>query len=214
MKTSRKRVRRSVQRGRYGGARHFPDPPHSSAGPYFRYHGSGRGQRTILHDWNQAARNSRASGRCSTCGVRGVQAGRAGPARKRMARIPRRGDSLSAVGEAFNNVVIHAYQGRTDGMIDLRILDRAGRIRVDMRDWGRASFPSPFPSPPRYAPRKRPRALHHAVIHGPGVPSRSPQFAHADQAAAPPPPHRRPPGGRTDMKFQIVEEGRRHIPDD
>jgi anti-sigma regulatory factor (Ser/Thr protein kinase) len=54
---------------------------------------------------------------------------------------------ISAVGEAFNNVVIHAYQGRTDGMIDLRIRTEPGRIRVDMRDWGTSFDPQSVPSP-------------------------------------------------------------------
>lgn len=54
---------------------------------------------------------------------------------------------ISAVGEAFNNVVLHGYQGRSDGLIDLRIHTAPGRIRVDMRDWGSSFDPQSVPSP-------------------------------------------------------------------
>jgi anti-sigma regulatory factor (Ser/Thr protein kinase) len=54
---------------------------------------------------------------------------------------------VSAVGEAFNNVVLHGYQGRTDGPLDLRIHTGPGRIRIDMRDWGPSFDPKSVPIP-------------------------------------------------------------------
>jgi anti-sigma regulatory factor (Ser/Thr protein kinase) len=47
-----------------------------------------------------------------------------------------RSQVLSAVGEGFNNVVLHGKVGRKDGSIDLRIRTRRGQIRIELRDWG------------------------------------------------------------------------------
>jgi serine/threonine-protein kinase RsbW len=54
---------------------------------------------------------------------------------------------VSAVGEAFNNVVLHGYHGRTDGPIDLRIVTARGRIRIEFRDWGSSFDPKSVPAP-------------------------------------------------------------------
>jgi serine/threonine-protein kinase RsbW len=54
---------------------------------------------------------------------------------------------VSAVGEAFNNVVLHGYEGRSDGPLDLRIQTAPGRIRIDMRDWGPSFDPQAVPAP-------------------------------------------------------------------
>jgi serine/threonine-protein kinase RsbW len=54
---------------------------------------------------------------------------------------------VSAVGEAFNNVVLHGYAGRSDGPIDLRISTTGGRIRIELRDWGSSFDPSAVPVP-------------------------------------------------------------------
>jgi len=43
---------------------------------------------------------------------------------------------VSAVGEAFNNVVLHAYRGRHDGMVALSIDERDGELVVEVRDEG------------------------------------------------------------------------------
>jgi len=43
---------------------------------------------------------------------------------------------LSAVGEGFNNAVLHGKVERKDGCIDLRIRTRRGQIRIELRDWG------------------------------------------------------------------------------
>src|SRR5580704_4005892 len=49
---------------------------------------------------------------------------------------------LSAVGEGFNNVVLHGNVGRRQGSIDLRIQARRGQIRIELRDWGPGFDPS------------------------------------------------------------------------
>jgi serine/threonine-protein kinase RsbW len=45
---------------------------------------------------------------------------------------------ISAVGEAFNNVVDHAYAGRGDGDVCIRIELLEGAMRVEMTDDGRS----------------------------------------------------------------------------
>jgi serine/threonine-protein kinase RsbW len=54
---------------------------------------------------------------------------------------------VSAVGEAFNNVVMHGYAGRSDGHIELRISTKGGGIRIELRDWGSSFDPSLVPVP-------------------------------------------------------------------
>ena len=54
---------------------------------------------------------------------------------------------VSAVGEAFNNVVLHGYAGRKEGSIDLRIQTRRGLIRIELRDWGASFDPTKVPPP-------------------------------------------------------------------
>ena len=49
---------------------------------------------------------------------------------------------VSAVGEAFNNVVLHGYAGRKEASIDLRIQTRRGLIRIELRDWGSSFDPT------------------------------------------------------------------------
>jgi anti-sigma regulatory factor (Ser/Thr protein kinase) len=49
---------------------------------------------------------------------------------------------LSAVGEGFNNLVLHGKIGRRVGGIDLRIQTRPGHIRIELRDWGPGFDPS------------------------------------------------------------------------
>jgi anti-sigma regulatory factor (Ser/Thr protein kinase) len=53
-----------------------------------------------------------------------------------------RSQVLSAVGEGFNNVVLHGKVDPRDGSIDLRIRTRRGYIRVELRDWGPGFDPS------------------------------------------------------------------------
>jgi serine/threonine-protein kinase RsbW len=43
---------------------------------------------------------------------------------------------MSAVGEAFNNVVIHAYAGSVDGVVELELSWDREHVVVEMRDTG------------------------------------------------------------------------------
>jgi serine/threonine-protein kinase RsbW len=43
---------------------------------------------------------------------------------------------VSAVGEAFNNIVLHGYAGRSDGMIEMDIRTEFHQITVEFRDYG------------------------------------------------------------------------------
>jgi serine/threonine-protein kinase RsbW len=74
---------------------------------------------------------------------------------------------VSAVGEAFNNIVLHGYANRRAqghahaheqqvreqqfreqiGSVDLRIQTRRGYIRIELRDWGSGFDPRAVPPP-------------------------------------------------------------------
>lgn len=62
---------------------------------------------------------------------------------------------VSAVGEAFNNIVLHGYAnpqareqfGEQQARIDLRIQTRRGHIRIELRDWGSGFDPKRVPLP-------------------------------------------------------------------
>jgi serine/threonine-protein kinase RsbW len=54
---------------------------------------------------------------------------------------------VSALGEAFNNIVLHGYEGRADGLIQLQIEPQAGRLRIEVRDWGKGFDPHSVPPP-------------------------------------------------------------------
>jgi serine/threonine-protein kinase RsbW len=43
---------------------------------------------------------------------------------------------VSAVGEAFNNIVLHSYAGRNDGVIEMEIHTEPNEIMVEFRDYG------------------------------------------------------------------------------
>src|SRR5450432_975552 len=49
---------------------------------------------------------------------------------------------VSAVGEAFNNIVLHGYEGRGDGVIEMEIRTRPERISIEMRDYGSSFDPT------------------------------------------------------------------------
>jgi serine/threonine-protein kinase RsbW len=60
---------------------------------------------------------------------------------------------VSAVGEGFNNLVLHGNAGRTTrsctgGEIDLRIKTAPGRIQIELRDWGPGFDPCRVRTPP------------------------------------------------------------------
>src|SRR5688572_13183732 len=41
---------------------------------------------------------------------------------------------VTAVGEAFNNVVLHSYEGRDEGIVEIEIQTRPDHIRIELRD--------------------------------------------------------------------------------
>ena len=54
---------------------------------------------------------------------------------------------VSAVGEAFNNIVLHGYEGRGDGEIEIEIRATLDRITIAMRDYGSSFDPTTVPPP-------------------------------------------------------------------
>lgn len=54
---------------------------------------------------------------------------------------------VSVVGEAFNNVVEHAYEGRDDGEVTITIRPDEGFLEVQMRDEGRSFAFDDAPEP-------------------------------------------------------------------
>jgi serine/threonine-protein kinase RsbW len=54
---------------------------------------------------------------------------------------------VSAVSEAFNNIVLHSYAGRDDGIIEMNIRTRRNFISVELRDFGSSFDPDEIPMP-------------------------------------------------------------------
>jgi serine/threonine-protein kinase RsbW len=54
---------------------------------------------------------------------------------------------VSAVGEAYNNIVLHGYAGREPDSIHIRIEIYPGWIRVTIKDMGTSFHPFQAPSP-------------------------------------------------------------------
>ena len=54
---------------------------------------------------------------------------------------------LSAVGEAFNNVVMHAYAGREAGTVELELFWNEAQVVVQMRDSGSSFDFDAVPTP-------------------------------------------------------------------
>lgn len=54
---------------------------------------------------------------------------------------------VSAVSEAFNNLVIHGYQGRRDGRVEVIFRPGGGQIEIELRDWGKGFDPKGVPLP-------------------------------------------------------------------
>lgn len=42
--------------------------------------------------------------------------------------------AVTAIGEAFNNIAIHGYEGRTPGRMSVRIFAEAGVFHMELRD--------------------------------------------------------------------------------
>jgi serine/threonine-protein kinase RsbW len=54
---------------------------------------------------------------------------------------------VTAVSEAFNNIVLHSYAGREDGIIEMNIRTRPNYISVELRDFGDSFDPARVPEP-------------------------------------------------------------------
>jgi serine/threonine-protein kinase RsbW len=54
---------------------------------------------------------------------------------------------VTAVGEAFNNIVLHSYAGRDDGIVEMDIQTRPDHISIEFRDWGASFDPKSVPLP-------------------------------------------------------------------
>jgi serine/threonine-protein kinase RsbW len=54
---------------------------------------------------------------------------------------------VTAVGEAFNNVVLHSYEGQDEGIVEIEIQTRPDEISVELRDWGASFDPESVPLP-------------------------------------------------------------------
>jgi serine/threonine-protein kinase RsbW len=54
---------------------------------------------------------------------------------------------LSAVGEAYNNIVLHGYAGRTPGPIRMKIRNCSRSVRVEISDTGESFDPAQAPPP-------------------------------------------------------------------
>jgi anti-sigma regulatory factor (Ser/Thr protein kinase) len=62
---------------------------------------------------------------------------------------------VSAVGEAFNNSVIHAYAERDPGFVELELSWTADEVTVELRDTGRALDLDSVPPPDLSMPHER-----------------------------------------------------------
>jgi anti-sigma regulatory factor (Ser/Thr protein kinase) len=54
---------------------------------------------------------------------------------------------VTAVGEAFNNVVLHSYEGQDEGLVEIEIQTRPDHISIELRDWGESFDPDSVPLP-------------------------------------------------------------------
>jgi len=54
---------------------------------------------------------------------------------------------VTAVSEAFNNIVLHAYAGRDDGIIEMNIRTSRDHISIELRDFGDSFDPGKVPEP-------------------------------------------------------------------
>jgi serine/threonine-protein kinase RsbW len=54
---------------------------------------------------------------------------------------------VTAVGEAFNNIVLHSYEGQDEGILEIEIQTRPDEIVIEFRDWGESFDPESVPLP-------------------------------------------------------------------
>ncbi len=65
----------------------------------------------------------------------------------RMAPQAFQDEVVSALGEAFNNTVIHAYRGRDDGRVTIEIEPRTDVLEIRVIDDGTSFDPASIPDP-------------------------------------------------------------------
>ena len=87
----------------------------------------------------------------AVCRVLGRRA--RGPAVQELERFTN--ELISAVGEAFNNSVIHAYAGRAPGFVEVELSWTADEVTVEVRDTGRALDLDSVPPPDLSRPAER-----------------------------------------------------------
>ncbi|MEZ4301688.1 MAG: ATP-binding protein [Polyangiaceae bacterium] len=56
-----------------------------------------------------------------------------------------RDEIVSAMNEAFNNIVLHAYRGILGGRVDLAVSARRGEVEIELCDRGRSFDPDAVP---------------------------------------------------------------------
>jgi serine/threonine-protein kinase RsbW len=54
---------------------------------------------------------------------------------------------VTAVGEAYNNVVLHSYEGQDEGIVEIEIQTKPDHICIELRDWGESFDPDSVPVP-------------------------------------------------------------------
>jgi serine/threonine-protein kinase RsbW len=54
---------------------------------------------------------------------------------------------VSAVGEAFNNIAIHGYKGRTPGVVEIQVAATPDQLQIELRDYGTSYDPEAAPTP-------------------------------------------------------------------
>ncbi len=54
---------------------------------------------------------------------------------------------VSAVGEAFNNIAIHGYRGRSPGVVEIEVAASQDELSVELRDYGESYDPNVAPTP-------------------------------------------------------------------
>jgi serine/threonine-protein kinase RsbW len=54
---------------------------------------------------------------------------------------------VTAASEAFNNIVLHSYAGRDDGVVEMQIKTKPGLIHIEFRDWGDSFDPATVKAP-------------------------------------------------------------------
>jgi serine/threonine-protein kinase RsbW len=100
---------------------------------------------------------------------------------------------ISAVGEAFNNIALHGYQGREPGVIRVEIEMNATGVRVRLEDYGRSFDPASAAHPDLASLPESGmgvfilRSLMDDVAYAPGSPNTMTLFKRTPRSGPPPP---------------------------